>query len=317
LATNVTVRDFENFPGGTAKTITLDITQVVPVLGDPLEGDEIWITSAATTATASGGAAIQNIFKNQMKRGFAESSGLVTGPFTIPATAKIKVAIDEATGLTAGVDIEVDAGSNRLAEDIAQDIEAKIKAEAELGAGGAKIGNLSYLNVQVRFTNNKFSIESGTAGTSFTGTNKSSVKIGAPDTADNLRSILGFDVVTDSETLASRVFIETSVTVDYTSGDLLTVGSTTGLTAGTPFIITDGTNSSTALVSGTESASVLRFTTSSGGGLGLDATFLASGTLVRKLFETNTVEPVSAIKTVDQLYRFSIDSIVNQIDFSS
>jgi hypothetical protein len=39
--------------------------------------------------------------------------------------------------------------------------------------------------------------------------------------------------------------------------------------------------------------------------------------MVRKLHQVNVADPVSAIDTVDELYRFSIDSIVNQIDFSS
>ena len=270
MSVNVTVRDIVNFPGGTAKTVTLDVTQIVPVVGDPLEGDEIWISSAATTATASGGGAIQNVFKNQMRRGFVESSGLVTGPFTIPATARIKVAIDEAIG--SGVDIDLTQATNVLAEDIAQELETKIREQAQVGGGGAKIGNLSYLNVQVRFANNKFSIESGTVGDSFTGTSRSSVAVADPSTGTNVRAVLGFDIPTSSETLASNVLIETSVTSNYTSGDLLTVGSTAGLGAGAAFVITDGTNSTTAIVSGTESASLLRFTASSGSELSLNTT---------------------------------------------
>lgn len=69
MALNVTVRDIINFPGGTPKTVTLDIIQIVPSAGNP-EGDEIWVTSSTTTATASGTTAIQNMFKNEMKRGF-------------------------------------------------------------------------------------------------------------------------------------------------------------------------------------------------------------------------------------------------------
>jgi len=112
VAVNVTVRDIVNFPGGTAKTVTLDITQIVPVTGDPLEGDEIWVTSATTTATASGGGSIENIFKNQMKRGYIESSGLAGNIFNIPALAKMKVAIDENIGQ--GVDIQLTEANNVL-----------------------------------------------------------------------------------------------------------------------------------------------------------------------------------------------------------
>ena len=103
MAVNVTVRDIVNYPGGTPKTVTVDVIQIVPVAGSPLEGDEIWVSSATTSATASGSAAIESIFKNEMKRGWLRSSGLITGNIDIPATAKMKVAIDEVIGN--GVDI--------------------------------------------------------------------------------------------------------------------------------------------------------------------------------------------------------------------
>ena len=104
MAINVTVRDIVNFPGGTAKTITLDIAQIVPNGGTP-EGDEIWVTSSTTTATASGGGAIQSIFKNQMKRGFLRGVPPATALLDIPATARFKVALDEL--IAGGIDIEL------------------------------------------------------------------------------------------------------------------------------------------------------------------------------------------------------------------
>jgi hypothetical protein len=319
VAVNVTLRDIVNYPGGTAKTVTLDITQIVPVQGDPLEGDEIWVTSATTTATASGGGAIESIYKNQMKRGYIESSGLAGTIFNIPADASVKVAIDEAAG--SGVDIAMAEANNVLGVDVAAQLEANIKAEAEIGGGGAKLGNLSYLNVQVRFLNGKFIIESGTAASSFTGTGRSSVALSPPELpfTDNLRPVLGFDIATASETLAGRQLVETDLTAVYTGSaiaDTLTVGSTSNLETGDAFEILDGTNSDIAIVSGTISSSVFRFTSVSGAGAGFGATY-GVGSLVRKLHTVNIADPVSAIDTVDELYRFSIDSIVNQIDFSS
>lgn len=314
MAVNVTVRDIVNFPGGTAKTITLDITQIVPVGGDPLEGDEIWVTSAVTTATASGGGSIENIFKNKMKRGYIESSGLAGSVFNIPASAQMKIAIDEA----GGVDIALTEANNVLGVDIATELEAAIKAEAEVGGGGAKLGNLSYLNAQVRFENGKFIIESGSVASSFTGTGRSSVALSAPDGpfTDALRIELGFDIATTSEGLAGRQLVETDLTAAYSTGDLLTVTSTANLGAGDAFEVLDGANTSIALVSGTISSSVFRFTAVSGVELGLDNTY-ALGSLVRKLHPVNVADPVSVVDTVDELYRFSIDSIVNQIDFSA
>jgi len=319
VAVNVTLRDIVNFPGGTAKTVTLDITQIVPVQGDPLEGDEIWVTSAVTTATASGGGSIETIFKNQMKKGFLKSSGLVTGTFAIPASAGFKIAIDEDIG--SGVDITLTENAIASAADVADDIEAQIKAEAEVGQGGAKIGNLSYLNAQVRVEGNQFIIESGIISTTFTSTGKSSVAIDAPDSGTDIRSVLGFDITTSSETLALRQIVETSLASTYSSGDILEVASTSGFTSGSAIIVQDDTNSQVVVTSGAGTgddltASQIRFTTQSGISLGLENTY-ASGALVRVMHEVDVSDPVSAVTTVDELYRSSIDSMANQIDFSA
>jgi hypothetical protein len=317
MAVNVTVRDIVNFPGGTAKTITLDIAQVVPNGGNP-EGDEIWVTSSTTTATASGGGAIQDIFKNQMKRGFLRGVPPDNALLNIGATDLLKVAIDEDIG--SGVDITLTEGNNLLPTDVAQDMETQIREEAEIGLGGAKIGNLSYLNAQVRFVNGVFSIESGTVTDTFTGSGKSSVQIGAPDSGNDVRSELGLDLTVSSENLALRNVAETALASAYTSGDILEVGSTAGFSGGTSVEIRDDTNSQIVLVSGAGvaaglTASQIRFVVSSGISTNLAATY-GIGSQVRQYHEIDTADPVSAITTVDQLYRFQIDSLVNQIDFS-
>jgi hypothetical protein len=311
MAVNVTVRDIINFPGGTPKTVTVDIIQIVPVGGSP-EGDEVWVSSATTSATASGGGAIQSIFKNTMKRGWLRGTA-ISGNLTIPSLARMVVAIDEAIG--SGLEITLTAGSNLLPSDVAQDIESKIVAQARIGQGGSKAGNLSYLNCQVSFVNGKFEIQSGTVSDKFTGTGRSSVKVGPPSSGVDIRSTLGLIATTDSETLASRQLVDTSLTSAYTSGDTLTVTSTAGLSAGDAFVVFDGTHTDAALVSGVESASVLRFTSVSGAGLGLANTYSTSAYL-RKLHQVDVADPVSAVTSVDQLYRFSIDSLVNQINFA-
>jgi hypothetical protein len=318
MATTVTVRDIVNFPGGTPKTITLDIAQIIPNGGNP-EGDEIWITSSVTNATASGGGSIQSIFKNQMKRGFLRGVPPATALLDIGATNGFKIAIDEAIG--AGVDITVTQGTNLLPDDVAQDIEDQIRAAAEVGLGGGKEGNLSYLNAQVRFINGVFIIESGTVTDKFTGSGKSSVAIDVPDAGTDLRETLGLHLLVTSELLAARQLAETSLASNYTSGDLLEVTSTAGFEAGSALEIRDTSNSQIVLVSGAGvaaglSAAEIRFVVVSGSGLGLGASY-STGAQVRKYHEIDTPDPVSAINTVDQLYRYQIDSMVNQIDFSA
>jgi len=318
MAINVTVKDIVNFPGGTAKTITLDIAQVVPNGGNP-EGDEIWVTSSTTTATASGGGAIQNIFKNEMVRGFLRGTAPTTALIDIGASSGLKVALDEAIG--SGVDITLEVGTNLLPADVAQDIEDKLRLEADIGAGGAKIGNLSYLNAQVRFLNGVFSIESGTVTEKFTGSGRSSVAIDVPDSGTDIRETLGLHLFVSSELLAARQIAQTTLASDYSSGDLLEVVSTAGFSAGSALEVRDTVNSQIVLISGAGvtgglSASEIRFVTTSGITTGLSTTY-SGGSQVRKYHEIETASPVSAITTLDALYRFQIDSIVNQIDFSA
>lgn len=319
MAVNVTVRDIVNFPGGTPKTITVDIAQVVTVAGEP-EGDEIWVTSTSTTATASGGGSIQSIFKNEMKRGWIKSSGLVTGLINVPANYAMKIAIDE--DASSGVDITLDSGNNKLMDDIALDIETKLRNQAKIGLGGSKVGDLSYLNAQVRVVGGKMIIESGTVTDRFTGTGRSSVALSAPTGGGltDCRTLLGFDLPTSSEELAQRQITETYLASTYTSGDLLECASTAGFSAGDVIEVKKSSTSQKVVVSGAGtgsglSASQIRFVTQSGTSTGLATTY-SGGSLVRKLHPVDIADPVSAVTTVDELYRFQIDSIVNQINFA-
>lgn len=318
MAVNVTVRDIVNFPGGTPKTITLDITQIIPAGGSP-EGDEIWVSSATTTATASGALAIQDVFKNEMMRGFLRGIPPSSTLIDVGANSRFKIAIDEAIG--SGVDITLDTGNNVLAMDVAQDIETKIRALALIGEGGAKQGNLSYLNAQVRFVNGVFSIESGTVTEKFTGSGRSSVEIDAPSTGTDIRTTLGLHIIVSSEILAARQLAETALAADYSSGDIISVDSAAGFASGESLQVRDATNSQVVVISGAGvsdglPAADIRFVTQSGASTGLATTY-SGGAQVRKFHPIDVANPVSAINTMDQLYRFQIDSMVNQIDFSA
>ncbi len=318
MAVNVTVRDIVNFPGGTPKTITLDIIQIIPNLGNP-EGDEIWVSSATTTATASGGGAIQDIFKNEMKRGYIRGIAPATSLLDIPASARMVVAIDETLG--GGLEIELTEGTNQLPADVAQDIETLLRNSAELGGGGGELGNLSYLNAQVRFLNGVFSIESGTVTDKFTGTGRSSVVIGPPGSGVDIRTTLGLHLTISSEQLAARQLAETALASAYSAGDIIELVSTAGFNAGEAIEVRDITNSQVVVISGAGvsdglTAAQIRFTTASGISTGLSNSY-ATGSQVRKFHAIDGADPVSAVATMDELYRFAIDSLVNQVDFSA
>jgi hypothetical protein len=254
-----------------------------------------------------------------MKRGFLRGIPPATALLDIPADAGFKVAIDALIGT--GVDIVLTEGTNLLSNDVAQDIENQIREEAEIGGGGGKVGNLSYLNVQVRFFNGVFSIESGTVTDTFTGPGRSSVVIAAPDLGTDIRETLGLHLIVSSELLAARQLAETALASDYSVGDIVEVISTAGFNAGESFQIRDTDNAQLVLISGAGvsdglTASQIRFVTVSGEGLGLSNVF-STGAQIRKFHPIDTPDPVSAVSTVDQLYRFAIDSTVNQIDFGA
>lgn len=242
-----------------------------------------------------------------------------TGLLNIASNDRMVVAIDEAIG--SGLEIQVTEGNNLLPADIAQDIETTIRNSALIGGGGAKAGNLSYLNTQVRFVNGVFTIESGTVTDKFTGSGRSSVAVGEPAAGTDVRDTLGLNLTVSSEDLASRQVAETTLASAYSTGDILTVVSTAGFLAGDAIEVRNSTTQQIVLVSGAGTTDDLpgadiRFTVASGISTNLDAAY-AIGDQVRKFHPVSTAEPVSAVTSVDQLYRFQIDSIVNQIDFSA
>lgn len=303
MAVNVTVFDLENFPNN-SKTVTVDMSELVP-LGN--SGEDVWVLSATTTATASGGSAIQKLYINNTKWGWAKSSSLNAGPYDVTGSQRhLKFAIDEAIG--SAVEIALDSNALPLSgEAVAKDMQAKLNATA--GSGGAKDGNLAYLNAVVQYSGNTFRIISGTASDLYTGTDRSSVDVADGATTTGLAVELGFDILITSEQLSSTQIKQTSLASGYTSGVSLTVTNGGLISPGDCLGITDGTSTE---FRGVESAIGAGVTLSSG----MDNTY-AAGSLVQVLtLQDSTGEPPPAYATVDDYIKFSISSIVNQIDFS-
>jgi len=304
MAVNVSVFDLVNFPNN-PKTVTVDITELVP-FGNG--GEDTWVFSAITSATASGGAAIQRLYISDTKFGWAKSSGLKTGPFDITGSQRhLKVAIDEDIGNAVEVALDISAlpvGGNA----VAKALQNKISATAY--TGGSKAGNLAYLNATVNFTNGSFEIVSGTASSAYTGTDRSSVAVVDGVTTTGLAAELGFDIPFTSEGLASVPPSSTSVGADYTSGVALTVVDPGVITSGDCIAVTDGTNTE---YRGVESGFGTAVTLSSGFSNGYTT---GSFVQVLKLQDPKGI-PVSGYSNIDEQVKFAIASLVNQIDFSS
>jgi hypothetical protein len=303
MAVNVSVFDLVNYPNN-PKTVTVDITELVPVGNG---GEDTWVFSAITSATASGGAAIQRLYISQNRFGWAKSSGLKQGPYTVNAGQKhLQVAIDEDIG--SALEIALEENITSVGGDvIAKDIQAKLSESAL--TGGGKVGNLAYLNATVKFINGFFEIVSGTASDVYTGSTRSSVAVIDGTSTTGLAAELGFDIVFSSEGIASDPPLQTSLASPYTTGTSFTVATADLISSGDCLAITDGTNTE---FRGVESGAGAVVVLSSGLG-----NAYATGSLVQVLKLNDPAgRPVSAYETVDDVIKFSIASLANQIDFS-
>jgi len=303
MAVNVSVFDLVNFPSN-PKTVTVDLTELVPAGNG---GEDTWVFSSITSATASGGAAIQRLYISDTKFGWAKSSGLKQGPFSITAGSRhLKVAIDE--GIGSAVEVALATSASLISgQAVAKDLQLKISATA--GPGGAKAGNLSYLNAVVRFINGYFEIISGTASDLYTGTSGSSVDVADGTTTTGLAAELGLDIIFTSETIAADPPAHTSLAADYTSGTGLTVTTAGIVSDGDCIAVTDGTNLE---FRGVESSIGSVVTLSSGLAWTYD-----SGSLVQVLkLQDPSGQPSPAYPNVDDVIKHAIASIANQINFS-
>jgi len=303
MAVNVTVFDLVNFPNN-PKTVTVDLTELVP-LGNA--GEDTWVLSAITSATASGGAAIQRLYISDTSFGWAKSNNLNSGPFDVTASQRhLKVAIDE--DVASAVEIELATSAQQIGGNaVANDMQTKLSDTAR--TGGAKVGNLAYLNATVTFIDGVFKIISGSASSSFTGVSRSSVDVADGSSTTGLAAELGFDILVTSENLAAAPPTQTSLSASYTSGTSLTIANSGFVVGGDCVVVSDGTN---VEFRGVESGSGTAVTLSSG-----LANPYASGSVVQILTQQDPEGvPVSALTTVDDYIKFSIASLTNQIDFS-
>ena len=304
MAVNVSVFDLVNFPNN-PKTVTVDLTELVP-FGNG--GEDEWVFSAVTTATASGGAAIQRLYISDIKFGWARSSGLKQGPYTITSLKRhLKVAIDE--DIAQAVEISLTTSARPInGTAVAKDLQDKLNATAR--TGGAKLGNLSYLNAEVRFLGGVFEIISGSTSDAYTGGSKTSVAVADGVTTTGLAEELGFNIPFTSEGFAANPPLVTSLAANYVSGTSITVSNANIITGGDVIVLRDGPNTE---FRGIESGVGSAITLSSGFN-----NAYSSGALIEKLtLQDQTGKPAPAHDTIDDIIKFSIASIVNQINFAA
>lgn len=303
MAVNISVFDLDNYPSN-PKTVTVDLSELVPYGNN---GEDTWVLSAVTSATASGGATIQRLYIKDARWGWARSSGLAPGPYSVTELQKhLKIAIDE--DISDALEIELDTSLLSLGGDtVANDIQTKLNAAAK--AGGDKAGNLSYLNAAVSYENGRFKIVSGSAAKNYVGSNETSVSVSDGVTTTGLAAELGFDIPFTSRDLAGTEVKQTSVASSYTAGaTTLSVAATGVVSDGDCIGLTDGANTE---FRGVESSVGNTVTLSSG-----FTNSYATGALVQvATLKDPSGEPPPAYSKIDDFIKFAISSIVNQINF--
>lgn len=303
MAITETVKDIELNPS-TSLTATLDMNKVVLV---DSEGDEKYVLTCVTAATATGGAAISDIYIRDFKMGYSKSSGFKNPPFTItPTNNTLQVSIDGSTPRS----ISLTTGTGLNGDDVAADLQAKIAALA--AASGLEEGNLSFLNCTVVFQDGRLVILSGSLSNTYTGVGKSSVAV-TPGATNDASVTLGFNIPTESDTISSKKAAESTLASSFTaSGTTLLLNSVEDMNAQEAYTITDGTNREYFIVD-TVTSGGAQLTVASGA----ITNSYASGSIVQRLFERDSsADLASPLEDIDSIYRFGLKSLANQMDFS-
>jgi hypothetical protein len=307
--------------------VSIDLESIVP-LG--AEGDEQFVLSASTSAYSDNTdrTSIQDLYVTEMRAGWCKSSGFAgsSGKFYIDDTHKsMKIKMDATVSGTDGngfytVTLTPNDDSTPITgEVIAAELEDEIRALAD-NLETADTGFFSaYRNASVEYKNGKFWIVSGSISPYYSGNNRTSVVVAAADTND-CTEILGFDLPTTSHALSSVAVKETLLNTSYTADtDTLSVNTGTGASAGKVFMITDGANIEyfTAL-SGTTDASIKVATSANNGYTAITNNYSANKARIQLLREQDPESvPTNWYTSIDQLVRFGIKTIANQIDYSS
>lgn len=302
MATNITVYDLLRYPDN-SKTVTVDLKTVVPY---GRSGDEKWVLSAVTSATASGSASIQDAFVDYTNVGWCKSSGIPTGPFTITSsTCNLRVAIDEAASSASTISL-FPTDTAVSGDDVAEMIQKKISELSMIDA--AKEGNLSYLNSKCYYEDGRFVITSGGMSSSFTGSNRSSVQVLAGLTND-ASALLGFDIPLESVTLASQAMKHTYVTAPVVASATIPVNSVSGFSIGDCIALK--TAAGDTYYRYLDNVVAPNFTANA-------TVTVPSGTLIQLLrVQDPDGVPASYYNDVDSPLRHVIDLLVNQINFAS
>lgn len=317
MAINVDSQDLINFPGN-VKRISIDQASLVPI---GTEGDERYMLNFSTTAYSDNVARtrIQDYYVTSFNAGWCKSSGFAGTKFALDDTHKsIEVKIDATTsGIDSGyyrITLEHEAGVPIDSDVVAADIETKIRALDDSLTGNDIGYKLAYISASVEFKGGRFWITSGSLSEYYSGADRSSVKVRASATND-CSVLLGFNILSDSEDMASQSIKEALVTTTVSGGSTtqLTINQSIGASADDCVMIKDDTNTDYFQITSMGSDTVLNFDSSV-----VANNYDASQAKVQLLREQDPdAGPTLVSDDIDKITRHGVKTIIQQIDYSS
>lgn len=326
MAINIDTQDLELYPG-TTKRVIVDLNSLVPI---GAEGDEKFVLQTTTTAYSDNETrtAIPDLYTTEMKTGWIKSSGFAgsAGKYYVDPTHKsLKIKMDATISGTDGngyYTVELTPNEDETpvpGETIAAELETKIRAIGD-ALEAVDIGFYrSYAASSVEYKNGKFWVASGSLSNYYSGNLRSSVSI-ISATANDCSKELGFDLPTSSYDLSNVAVKETLLNTSYTNDTTdLAVNTGTGAVAGMPFMITDGTNTDYFVaLSGTTDSSIKIATDGTNGYIGITNDYTGGDAKIQLLKKQDPESiPTSWYTSIDQLVRYGIKVMIEQIDYSS
>lgn len=326
MALNINTQDIDNYPGST-KRVSIDLGSIVPI---GYEGDEKFIISVSTSAYSDNidRVSIPDLYIKEIKAGWCKSSGFAgsAGKFYLNDTHKsLKVKMDATVSGNDGngyytIDLTPNSdGTPVPGETVASELETKIR-DIGNNLNPIDIGFYkSYANASVEYRNGKFWLVAGSLSNYYSGNNRSSVDIKPADTND-CSKILGFDLPTTSYNLSNLAVKEALLNSSYTNNtEDLSINTGTGAQPGASFMITDGANTEYFVALSGTTDSNIKVATSYNNNYTAIANDYTGGEAKIQLLKEQDPEgvPTNWYNNIDQLIRYGIKVMVDQIDYSS
>ena len=315
MAKEIVVFDL-NDPTSTAKTVFVDIGTLIK---KGVGGEEEWLLKFYTYSHKNNitRESVKAVYLHELSSGWYKSSGLTNNNYSIDSSCDmLNIKIDGSQGTYT---ITLDHGDNLTGKVVSKDIENKINKIPEEVEWLENDNNLifGYTNCRVKYNDDKFYILSGSSGY-YSGNKKSSVSV-TTVVGNTAYELLGFNLGTNSEDLDSIIINEASLLTNYVidTEDII-IDNDIIPECGEAFYITDGLNEDYFVcISGSETGNLKVQTYTNNSYVGIKHNYLAGQSKIQLVKKNDPdFKPTNYTSSLDEMIKWGINVISNQIDYS-